>query len=171
MTSALVDYRPIGAEFLETAPVHYHVESTTRLPRMQVWEAFAGYESWPEWFPQCERVVYEGKLPPGVGTIRRSWFGGTTFEETMLIWEPGASWGYRIDRSTVRIAQAQFELTEFRDHPDGGTRVLWHMASEPTAELNYLASDKDAKFETFLKDMLDTALVQLESYLQRQGAV
>ena len=169
MADLTYDFRPVDSSFLETAPTIYQCICTTPLPRADVWKAFSGAETWPDWFPQCDRIAYEGKMPPGVGTVRRSWFGDVIFEETMLIWEEGSRWGYRIDKANLKIAEAQLELTEFEDLPDGGTRVIWTMASEPTDQLNHFAADKTVSFEDFMKDMLDTALSQLAQTLRSEA--
>ncbi len=51
-------------------------------------------------------------------------------DETLLAWDEGRRWAYRIDRSTAPLAKAQLESTELEDH-GAGTKVRWTLATHP----------------------------------------
>ena len=48
---------------------------------------------------------------------------GQRYDETMLAWDEGVRWAYRIDRATTPIARAQVECTELADGSGGGGGV------------------------------------------------
>jgi len=155
------EFREVGPEFVETAPVRYVTVGEIAAPPQAVWDAFCDPESWPRWFPHVERVVHEGA--PGVGMTRKSWVAGCAHVETMVIWDEPRAWGYIVNRATEPLAAAQLELTTFDPTPDGGTRVTWTLACEPLEGMGFLSAGQD--FPTFLKAILDEALEGLTDYL------
>jgi carbon monoxide dehydrogenase subunit G len=122
--------REVGLEFLEEAPRITVVGCEVALPRWEVWDALVDPPSWREWFPGVRSARYLGDPPYGVGTIRVADVGGHRMEETMLAWDEGRRWAYRIDRSTLPLAKAQLECTELEDR-GSGTRVRWTLAIHP----------------------------------------
>ena len=122
--------REVGLEFLEEAPRITVVECDVALPRQEVWDAVVDPPSWPEWFPGVRSAAYLGEPPYGVGTTRVADVGGHLMEETMLAWDEGRRWAYRIDRTTLPLAKAQLECTELEDR-GSGTRLRWTLATHP----------------------------------------
>ena len=84
---------------------------------------------------------------------------GVRFEETMLAWDEGRRWAYRIDRCTFPLARAQLECTDLEDH-GSGTLVRWTLAIEPGLLLQLVPA---ASFERTVQRMLEQALRGLES--------
>ena len=125
------DLEPVPLEFLERAPRRFTAEARVRAPRQAVWDAFIDAPGWPRWFPGVSEASYPGGAPPyGVGTRREATVRGQRWQETILAFEPGVRWAYRVDRATVPLAHAQIECTEFAD--DGpGTRLRWTLAARP----------------------------------------
>ena len=123
--------RPVELAFLDSAPRRWLVEARLRAPRAAVWGAFIEPSTWPQWFPGVRAASYPGASPPfGVGTRRAATVGRQRYEETLLVWEEGVRWAYRVDRATVPLANAQLECTDFAD--DGaGTRLRWTLAADP----------------------------------------
>ena len=124
--------RPVELDFLASAPRRWVLDARLRAPRSAVWEAFVDPSTWPRWFPGVTEASYpDGPAAgPGVGTRRVSTVSGQRYEETMLAWDEGARFAYRIDRATSPLARAQLECTDFED--DGaGTRLRWTLAAEP----------------------------------------
>lgn len=150
--------RPVELDYLESAPRRHVVEATTALPRDVVWRAFSDASTWPEWWPGVRRAGYRGDPPFGVGTVREADVGGWLMEETMLAWDEGRRWAYRIDRSTAPIAHAQLESTTLADDDGGGTRVRWALAFEP----RLLMKLARPWLQTSTQRMLERALCNLE---------
>ena len=154
------DLRPVGLEFLDDAPLRIEVEVATSLPQPEIWAAFVDAPGWSSWFPGVREASYRQQaLPYGVGTIRTAHVSGVHYEETMLAWDEPTRWIYRIDRSTADLATAQVEATFFDARSDGGTRVVWVLASEPRPPM---AAAADSLPE-ILEAMLSRAIRNLEA--------
>ncbi len=150
--------REVELDFLESAPRVYVVGCEVALPRAEVWDAIVDAPSWPEWFPGVRSAAYLGDPPYGVGTTRVAEVGGFRMEETMLAWEDGGRWAYRIDRSTAPLAKAQLECTELEDC-EVGTRVRWTLATHP----GILLRMTDRMFQGTVQRLLERAMHNLEA--------
>ena len=156
------EMKPVGLDYLDTAPAVWVVEEDVSAPRAAVWNAFADASSWQHWFPHVDEASYDGDPPHGVGTLRRSSVAGALHVETMLAWDDLTRWGYRVDRSTVRLSTAQIEITEFEDC-DAGTRVRWTIACDPLDEFTFLAGERP--MQAFLAELHADAMRRLERHL------
>jgi len=152
--------RSVEMDFLEEAPRIHMAESKVDLPREVVWGAFADSSTWPQWFPSVRSAGYLGEAPYGVGTTRISHVGRFRFEETMLAWDEGRRWAYRIDRCTFPLAKAQLECTDLEDCGTG-TRVRWTLALQPGPVL-FLTPP--SLFEGTVQRLLEAALRRLEAF-------
>lgn len=155
---------PVELEYLDRAPAIWTMEATVAAPRQAVWDAFADAPGWVDWFPHVEAAGYDGDAPYGVGTIRRSNVAGALHEETMLAWDEGVRWGYRVDKATAQLSKAQIEMTEFGDAADG-TLVRWIIACDPLDEFTFLAGDRP--MEAFLTELHEVAMRSLEAHLAK----
>jgi hypothetical protein len=79
----------------------------------------------------------------------------------MLAWEEGKRWAYRIDRSTLPLAKAQLEASEFEDAPSG-TLVRWILVADDP-----LAERIGAPFQEMLESLFAEALTNLEAYASK----
>ena len=108
------ELQPVELDFLDSAPRRWVVKAHLNAPRAAVWDAFVDPGTWCHWFPDVLEASYPGSTPPhGVGTRRFSHVGRQYYEETMLAWDEGIRWAYRIDRTTLPISSAHVECTEF----------------------------------------------------------
>jgi len=155
----------VGIDFLQEAPKIYVVRCNVALPRHEVWEAIIDAPSWPAWFPGVRSASYRGDPPYGVGTIRVANVGGFLMEETVLAWEEGRRWAYRIDRSTAPLAKAQLECTELEDH-GSGTRVRWTLATHPGVLLRVTGPI----FQRTVQRLLERAMRNLEAHAGERRA-
>jgi carbon monoxide dehydrogenase subunit G len=144
-------------DFLEHAPRVYVVRCDVALPREQVWKAIIDAPTWPAWFPGVRSASYRGKPPYGVGTTRVADVSGFLMEETMLAWDEGRRWAYRIDRSTAPLARAQLECTELEDR-GSCTHVCWTLATHP-GMLLWLTGPF---FQRTVQRLLERAMCNLE---------
>ncbi len=152
------ELKPVGLDFLESAPRITVVECDVDLPRQVVWQAVVDSSTWPEWWPGVRSASYVGDPPYGVGTRRIADVGGWRMEETLLAWDEGRRWAYRIDRSTAPLAKAQLESTELVDH-GAGTRVRWTLATHPGLLLRITGPF----FRRTVQRMLERAMHNLET--------
>ncbi|MFL6116077.1 MAG: SRPBCC family protein [Catenulispora sp.] len=124
--------RPVGPEFLQTAPQRLSFAGTLHAPPKAVFEAIAhDVVSLPHWYGAVVAAEYgggPGSEPPGVGTKRRvKLVGGVAFHEEVIIWDDPTRYGYRIERTTVPGIRAMAEEWAVVETPTG-TRVVWTVA-------------------------------------------
>ncbi|MER5213073.1 SRPBCC family protein [Streptomyces sp. NPDC002838] len=121
--------RPVGIEFVETAPVRLVFAREISASPEAVFRALAeDVPGWTEWFGA---VTLARPLADGARReIRLK--GGTRFQETILAAKEPEVYAYRVDLTNAPGARALAE--EWRLAPAGtGTRVRWTFAADGTA--------------------------------------
>src|SRR4051812_32125524 len=85
--------------YVDTAPTRLNFTARIGRPKGEVFAALAhDPANWGEFFPGFDRTGrYETPAPYGVGSRRVARFTGIKFEETILAWEEGARWSFRVD--------------------------------------------------------------------------
>lgn len=121
--------RPVGAGFVETAPVRLVFAREVTAPPEAVFRALAeDVSGWSDWF---SAVTLAEPMAGGAGRRVRL-RGGTRFEETILAAEAPRVYAYRVDLTNAPGMRALVE--EWRLTPAGpGTRVQWTFAADGTA--------------------------------------
>jgi uncharacterized protein YndB with AHSA1/START domain len=125
--------RPVGLDFVDTAPLRLVFARGIASPPETVYRALAeDVAGWPEWFSAVRAA-----RPTEDGTGRQVRLkGGTRFEETILVAEPSEVYTYRVDVTNAPGTRALVE--EWRLTPDGtGTRVQWTWAADGTAPFRF----------------------------------
>ncbi|WP_432027522.1 SRPBCC family protein [Streptomyces sp. 1222.5] len=119
--------RPVGPEFVETAPVRLVFTRDMAAAPGAVHRALAeDLAGWPEWFS----AVSSARPTEGGREVRLR--GGTRFEETILAAKAPELYAYRVDVTNTPGARAWVE--EWRLVPAGtGTRVRMTFALDGTA--------------------------------------
>ena len=119
--------RPVGPEFVETAPVRLVFTRDMAAAPVAVFQALAeDLEGWPAWFS----AVSSARPTEGGREVRLR--GGTRFEETILAAKAPELYAYRVDVTNTPGARAWVE--EWRLTPAGtGTRVRMTFALDGTA--------------------------------------
>ncbi|WP_030559131.1 SRPBCC family protein [Streptomyces aureocirculatus] len=124
--------RPVGLEFLKTAPVRLVFAREVFAPARTVYAALADdVEGWPEWFTA---VTSAGPVDGGRGRVVRL-RGGTRFRETILAAEPPRTYAYRVDVTNAPGLRALVEEWSLSPLTDTSTRVRWTFAAEAVAPL------------------------------------
>lgn len=120
--------RPVGLDFVETAPVRLVFARELAAVPDAVFHALAeDVSGWPEWF---SAVTLARPLDDGARREVRL-RGGTRFEETVLAAKAGDVYAYRVDTTNAPGARALVE--EWRLTPAGtGTRLRWTFAADGT---------------------------------------
>lgn len=121
--------RPVGPEFIETAPLRLvFAREVTASPQV-VFRALAeDVPGWTEWF---SAVTLARPTEDGAGREIRL-RGGIRFQETVLVATAPEVYAYRVDVTNAPGVRALVE--EWRLTPDGtGTRVQWTFATDGTA--------------------------------------
>jgi uncharacterized protein YndB with AHSA1/START domain len=119
--------RPVGPEFVETAPVRLVFARDMAAAPGAVFHALAeDVAGWPEWFT----AVASARPTENGREVRLR--GGTRFQETVLAGKAPELYAYRVDVTNVPGARAWVE--EWRLAPAGtGTRVRMTFALDGTA--------------------------------------
>lgn len=120
--------RPVGLEFVETAPVRLSFTAVVGAAPDEVYGALADEtEAWPTWFSAVTSA-----RPTAVGREVRL-RGGVRFDETVVAAEPGVRYAYRIDATNAPGVRAMLEEWLLTPVVGGGTRVRWTMAVDGSA--------------------------------------
>ncbi|AZS89018.1 SRPBCC family protein [Streptomyces griseoviridis] len=121
--------RPVGLDFVETAPVRLVFAREISAAPDAVFHALAeDIPGWPSWF---SAVTLARPLDDGARREVRL-RGGGRFEETVLTAKAAELYAYRVDATNAAGARALVE--EWRLTPAGrGTRVQWTFAADGTA--------------------------------------
>ncbi|MEU9404395.1 SRPBCC family protein [Streptomyces sp. NPDC048281] len=121
--------RPVGLDFVETAPVRLVFAQEMSAPPERVFHALNDdVPGWAEWFAAVTRAE---SVDDGAGRdIRLK--GGGRFRETIIAAKEPEVYAYRVDLTNAPGAHAIAE--EWRLVPSGGgTRVQWTFAVDGTA--------------------------------------
>lgn len=126
--------RPIGLEFVDTAPVRLVFAQDISASPEAVYRALAeDVPGWSEWFGA---VTTARPTDGGAGREVRL-KGGTRFQETVLAAKEAEVYAYRVDVTNAPGLRALVE--EWRLTPAGaGTRVQWTFAADGTAPLRFV---------------------------------
>ena len=123
----------VDLDFVEAAPIRLDFAVTVTRPPAEVFAAFAhDPANWGEFFPGFDRTgKYLTDAPHGVGSRRAARFTGVKFEETILLWEEGVRWAFRVDSTQVPVFRAAVE--DYHFEPDGhdATILRWTLAYRP----------------------------------------
>jgi uncharacterized protein YndB with AHSA1/START domain len=119
--------RPVGVDFVETAPVRLVFTRDVGATPDAVFRALADdVAGWPEWFS----AVASARATDGGREVRLR--GGTRFGESVLVAKAPEVYAYRVDVTNAPGARAWIE--EWRLTPVGtGTRVQMTFALDGTA--------------------------------------
>lgn len=118
--------RPVGIDFVETAPVRLVFAREVAASPEAVFRALAeDVAGWSEWFSAVALA-----RPTGDGAGREIRLrGGTRFDETVLVAKSPETYAYRVDVTNAPGIRALVE--EWRLTPaGGGTRVQWTFAAD-----------------------------------------
>lgn len=123
--------------FVGSAPAVFVNEADLPAPPARVFEVFADIDTWPKWFDDMRRSSWMPGSSGGLGAQRRMELGALTADETMLAWEPGRRFSFRIDAVTLPLLRAMVEDWQLTALPDGRTRLDWrvHYELKPWARL------------------------------------
>jgi len=124
-------------DFLDTAPIRLHRSAIVGVTKDRLFAVVAEQPAeWGHWCPgftTASRWTTSG--PPAVGSKRTMRAFGTDFRETVLAFDEGARFTFRVDESKVPVLRP-FALVEdwtfesVEDSATPKTRVTWSMAAD-----------------------------------------
>jgi uncharacterized protein YndB with AHSA1/START domain len=130
--------RPEDLGFVARAPVVVRAEVTVPAAPTAVWPAFADAPTWVEWFAGMTDARWTSPPPHAVGSTRSVQVMGLAADETILAFDPGKRFAFRVDAANLPVLTALVE--EVTLEPDGaGTRVVYRQALALRPWLRFLA--------------------------------
>jgi hypothetical protein len=128
--------RAEGVDFAGRAPRVFAFEAALEASLDDVWDAISADPSTWTWFPRLRDASYLSSPPHGVDSVRQVTMSGTTYRETILVWDPPTRWAYRVDETSAPVADALVEDWSMSVENYGGrpvTIVRWTFAIDPSA--------------------------------------
>ena len=123
---------PVDLSFFDDAPALVRNEALVTAPRDKVFSAIADDPAgWGRWFPGFSDDGRWETLPPyGVGSVRSVRAFATRYRETVLAWDDGHRWAFRVDETSSPLFRAFAEDYRAVDAgPD--TLLTWTVAFRP----------------------------------------
>jgi len=153
--------RPVGLDFVDTAPVRLvFAQEISAAPETVFHALNDDVPGWAEWFAA---VTHARSLDDGAGRdIRLK--GGGRFRETVIAAKEAEVYAYRVDVTNAPGARALAE--EWRLIPAGtGTRVQWTFGADGTALFRFVVKAARAGLGRAFRD----AVISLDRRLTHQG--
>lgn len=128
--------QPVDLTFFDDAPVVVRRQARVEAPRDRVFALVATDPAgWGRWFPGfSDDGRWETPPPHGVGSVRTVRAFGVRYRETLLAWDDGERFAFRIDQSSAPMAKAFAE--DYRVADEGsGTMLSWTIAMVPGSAL------------------------------------
>jgi uncharacterized protein YndB with AHSA1/START domain len=101
--------RAENLDFVERSPYEFLTVADLPAPPERVFEAFADVSGWPRWFDGMRAGRWTSAQQGGVGAVRHMTLDTVTVDETILAWEPGVRFAFRIDTVTLPLIRAMVE--------------------------------------------------------------
>ena len=119
-----------------------------------MWPAFADATAWTEWFAGMKDAHYTSPEPHGVGSTRSVRVLGLEADETILAFDVGKRFAFRVDSANLPVLRALVEVVTLE--PVGAaTRVVYRQALEPKPWLRLLMPLLRGQMERGLRRGLD----------------
>ena len=154
------------ASYFTDAPIRPRFPWELPVTPEQLFAVFEDPESWPKWVHGIGKVVWTSPPPYGVGTTRTVIFwGGMEVYEEFVVWEAGRRMAFVFYGTTQEVWKRFGEHYEVEPLPDGGCRLVWTVAYEPTgvfAKIHWMIG-------WMLKLNLSSYMWRLKRYCRRQA--
>jgi len=156
------DLRPVGIDFLDTAPYRHVATEVVHRPPEAIFAAIATDPAgWGTWFPGFNRAGrYLSDPPHGVGSVREVSMARIRYTETIIAWDEPDRWAFRVTRSTAPLAHAMAE--EYRVSSHGHHSVVqWTFAIDPRPTLARATSLADVILPRMFRRAMTNLSVRL----------
>ncbi len=138
------DLRPVDPGFFDDARYRFTATEILSRPAVDLFAAIAEDPAgWGRWFPGFSSTGrYLTPPPHGTGSRRTVRMASVVFEETVIAWEPGTRYSFRVERAGAPIAYALAEDYTMVDHGTYSS-VQWTFAADPRPPLGRLLPRSD----------------------------
>jgi hypothetical protein len=144
----------VEPSFFADAPAIITTHNFVEAERDAVFASISGDPAgWGDWFPGFNHAGrWETPQPQGVGSIRTVEAFRTHYRETILAWDPGTRWAFRVDSTDSPMFDAFAE--DYRLFDAGpGTLLSWTMAYRPSRAMRLAAPLAPAMFRLIARRM------------------
>ena len=140
----------VGLDFLEMAPNRLSASVNVDRPPSEVFAAFAhDPANWGEFFPGFDKTgSYHGPGPHGVGSRCTKRVTGIKVDETVLAWDEGVRFAFRVDGTTAPAFHAWVEDYHFEPDGSDGTLLRVAIGSKPRLAFRLADTSTAARFES-----------------------
>lgn len=123
----------VDLDFVSTAPIRLHADVRVARSPSEVFAAFAhDPANWGEFFPGFDRTGrYDTARSHGVGSRCTKRVAGITVTETVLAWDEGARFAFRVDSTAAPAFHAWAEDYHFDPDATGGALLRVDIGSTP----------------------------------------
>ena len=139
---------------MERAPVVVRAEVCVPASPAAVWRALADASAWPAWFAGMKDAHYTSPAPYGVGSTRSVHVMSLRADETILAFDVGQRFAFRVDSTNLPLLRALVEVVTL-EAVGGATRVVYRQALEPKPWLRPLLPLLRRQMERGLRRGLD----------------
>ena len=157
--------RPVGVEYLGTAPVTATLRQTIPASAAATFRGFEDPDSWPRWLDPIDEVVWTSPPPFGVGTTRDVIGRAGTISEEFFAWDDGHRMSFFFTATDVPIFGAFCEDYELVPTGDDECVLVWRYGFECRGVFRLVQPLVAAVF----KRMGTRALGQLAEYMREHG--
>ena len=123
---------PGDMAFLETAQWQIDVVANLDASPTKVWAALADNPGWATWFKNCASCTSTSTPADGVGSTRSINVNGLRVDERFIAWEPEQTWAFTALKLNRGFATCLVECVRLSPAADGGTRIDYRMAADPS---------------------------------------
>lgn len=143
--------------FLGLAPVRRTRTRYLHAPADVIFEQLAAHpENWPRWFGPANECRYEGEPPYGVGTTRHlRLYRLIRARETLLVWDPGKRFAYRVHETDARGVTAMMEQWTLAPSAHERTRVSWTIAVDCSPPVRLLLRVSQRHVDKIFRDAME----------------
>lgn len=160
-----MDCRPETLTFVERAPFRFVNEGVMPVSADRLFAALADTPSWPRWFVDMLEAHWTSNSPHGVGSTRTVRLKPMSVDETILVYEPGKRFSFRIDRMGLPLVRAMVE--DYVIEPLGPSSSHLHVVAAYEPAL--LAKALHPIIRAVLGSQFRRSVERLAKYLERQG--
>jgi hypothetical protein len=158
--------RPVGIEYLGTAPVRATLRRTIPASTAETFRSFEDAASWPVWLDPVESVRWTSPPPFGVGTTRDVRVRGGTLSERFFAWEDGRRIAFHVTDASVPVFGAIAEDYELVPTGEAECVLVWRYGFECRGVFRVVQPLVAMAF----RRMATKALGQLADHLRRGRA-
>ncbi len=145
---------PEDVSFVDRAAVVARAETSVPASPAAVWPALADAPAWVRWFTGMKEARYTSPAPYGVGSTRYVHVLALEVEETILAFDVGERFAFRVDSANLPLFDALVEVVTLE--PIGAsTRVVYRQAFAPRRWLRPLTPLLRRQMERGLRRGLD----------------